>query len=412
MTKPKEERCGQQRMDAGNLAPLVAEFTRHLSGLGHTALTVAGYDAAARHFAQWQAVRGGDVDDVDDAVIGRFARHRCRCPGIRRDQRVSDKYVRRVRRFVEFLGERGMVQRRTTSTVPMFDRRVVEFLDWLRQHRGISERTIDRHGRMIMRLLPSLGGRPRSWNAKLVRDAILAERKLASIAYLKTMITALRGYLRFLGAQGLCRTDLDQAIPTIPQWRLSALPRYIGASEVERLIATCDQSSPMGRRDRAILLLLARLGLRAGDILSLHLADIDWQQATLSVRGKGRRETQLPLPQDAGDAVLAYLDQARPRVAAGRIFFMSNAPFRPLTGSSAVSNIVRRAIGKAGITTPSKGANLLRHSAATAMLRGGATLDMVGAVLRHRSPNMTAHYAKVDIDMLRLVAQPWPGDAP
>ena len=151
--------------------------------------------------------------------------------------------------------------------------------------------------------------------------------------------------------------------------------------------------------------------LRASDILSLRLTDIDWQQATLSVRGKGRRETRLPLPQDAGDAVLAYLDQARPHVVGGRIFFMLNAPIRPLTRPSVVSDVVRCAIRKAGITAPSNGANLLRHSAATAMLRGGATLDTVGAVLRHRSPNMTAHYAKVDVTMLLQIAQPWPGDA-
>ena len=164
-------------------------------------------------------------------------------------------------------------------------------------------------------------------------------------------------------------------------------------------------------RDRAILLLLARLGLRAGDIVSLHLNDLDWRQATLSVRGKGRRETRLPLPQDAGDAVLAYLERARPRVGLDRVFFMLNAPIRPLTGSDVVTNIVRAAIRKAGIDAPMKGAGLLRHSAATAMLRGGATLDMVGAVLRHRSPDMTAHYAKVDVTMLQQIAQPWPGDA-
>jgi site-specific recombinase XerD len=189
------------------------------------------------------------------------------------------------------------------------------------------------------------------------------------------------------------------------------LPRYIGASDVERLIATCDLTTPIGIRDRAVLLLLARLGLRAGDILSLRMDDIDWQQATVSICGKGRRETSLPLPQDAGDALLAYLDRARSRVTDGRIFFMSKAPFRPLTRSSVVSKIVGSAIRKAGIATPSRGANLLRHSAATTMLRNGATLDMVGAVLRHRSPDMTAHYAKVDVLMLQQVAQPWPGDA-
>ncbi|WP_342723827.1 tyrosine-type recombinase/integrase [Bradyrhizobium sp. B097] len=325
---------------------------------------------------------------------------------------VSKKCVRRVRRFVEFLGERGIVQRKPKLALPTLDRWVVEFQDWLRQHRGVTELTIDRHGRMVMRLLPALGSKPRSWDAQLIRDVIIAETKRVSLAYVKTMTMALRGYLRFLTARGLCRAGLDHAGPMIPQWRLSSLPRYISSSDVETLIAMCDQTTATGVRDRAILLLLARLGLWACGpaTFSLRLTDIDWQQATLSVRGKGRRETRLPLPQDAGDAVLAYLDQARPHVADGRLFFMSNAPIRPLTGSSAVSDVVRGAIRKADIPAPSNGANLLRHSAATAMLRGGATLDTVGAVLRHRSPDMTAHYAKVDVTMLLQIAQPWPGD--
>jgi len=398
-------------MDAGDVAPLVAAFTSHLSTLGHTGLTVTGYETSARHFSQWLGRTKIAIAEIDDDVVHRFARHRCRCPGARRQSRVSAKYVMRARRFVEFLAERGIVQRKATSTAAACDRRVIAFQEWLRQHRGICEKTIDRYGRMVMRLLPALGNKPRSYDAHLIRAVIVAETKRASIAYVKTMAMALRGYVRFLGARGLCRPGLDQAVPVLPQWRLSTLPRYIGASDVERLIATCDPTTPVGVRDRAILLLLARLGLRAGDILQLRLIDIDWQEATLSVRGKGRRETRLPLPQDAGNALLNYLSEARPRVDSTQVFFMSNAPLRPLTRSSVVSSIVRGALRKAGIEAPSTGANLLRHSAATAMLRGGATLDMVGAVLRHRSPDMTAHYAKIDVMMLQQIAQPWPGDA-
>ena len=316
-----------------------------------------------------------------------------------------------VRRVVELLGKRAIVRQLSTSTAPVPDRRVVEFQDWLRHHRGVSERTIELHGRMVMRLLPALGKRPRRWNAKLLREVIVAETGRVSRSYVRMMVAALRSFLRFLGAHGLCRPGLEQAVPTIPQWRLSTLPRYIDPSQVERLIATCDRRTPAGLRDRAVLLLLARLGLRASDILSLRLDDLDWRHATLSVRGKGRRETRLPLPQDAGDAVLAYIEHARPRVQCDRVFFMLNAPTRPMTRWSVVSNIVRGAIQKAGIEAPTKGEHLLRHSAATAMLRGGATLDMVGTVLRHRSPDTTAHYAKVDTTMLQQIAQPWPGDA-
>jgi len=404
-------RSGQHYTDAGDLGPALVDFAQHLSGLGYARLTVTGFHASARHFAQWLVLTNVAVSDINDAVIDSFAQHRCRCLGARRAKSVSSEYVNRVRRFVEFLIESGTVPREAKRTARTCDRRVAEFQGWLRQHRGICEKTIDRHGRMVMRLLPVLGKKPRSYNAHLIRMAIVTETKRSSVTYVKTMTTALRGYLRFLGAQGLCRPGLDHAVPTVPQWRLSALPRYIPSSDVERLIATCDATTPVGIRNRAILLLLARLGLRSGDILSLRLNDIDWQQATLSVRGKGRRETKLPLPQDAGDAVLAYLDRVRPRVDSDQIFFMSKAPVRPMIRSTAVCGIVRRAIRNAGVAAPSMGANLLRHSAATAMLRGGATLDAVGAVLRHRSPNTTAHYAKVDVMMLQSVAQPWPGDA-
>jgi hypothetical protein len=135
-----------------------------------------------------------------------------------------------VRRFVEFLGERGYIHLKVA--LPTLDRRVIEFQDWLRQHRGISEQTINRHGRMVMRLLPALGSRPRCWAAPLVRNVIIEETKQVSIAYVKTMAMALRGYLRFLSAKGLCRAGLEHAVPTIPEWRLSALPRYISSAEV------------------------------------------------------------------------------------------------------------------------------------------------------------------------------------
>ncbi|UEM11275.1 hypothetical protein J4G43_043040 [Bradyrhizobium barranii subsp. barranii] len=173
MAKSSEDHChGLRCMDAGDLAPLVTEFTRHPTALGHKSLTVSGYDAAARHLAQWLTLAKIAVPDIDDGVADRFARHRCRCPGIRRKRSVAAKYVRRVRRFIEFLGERGTVQRKPKPALPTPHRRVVEFQDWLRQHHDVTELTINRHGRMVMRLLPALGIRPRSWNAQLIRDVI------------------------------------------------------------------------------------------------------------------------------------------------------------------------------------------------------------------------------------------------
>ena len=225
MAKTNEDSsAGRQRMDAGELAPWVAEFTRRLRQLGYTSLTVKSYDDAARHLAHWLLKAKVAVADIDEAVIDRFAQHRCQCPGFRSEKHVSGKYVRRVCRFIEFLSEGGLARLKAKSAAPVLDRRVAEFQEWLRRHRGITERTIDRHGRMVMRLLPALGPRPQNWDAHLVREVIVAETKRTSRAYVKTMAMALRGYLRFLGAHGLCRAGLEHAVPTIPEWRLSTLP--------------------------------------------------------------------------------------------------------------------------------------------------------------------------------------------
>jgi site-specific recombinase XerD len=398
-------------MDAGPLQSFVDAFVDMLRAGRHTPLTVSGYENAARHFAAWLCRCKIELVQVDEDVIARFAHHRCRCPGARRQDRLSAKYVRRVRRFIRFLTDRQLLTAFDPPAPRDVDLRVAAYQDWLRQHRGLSERTIDRHGRMVMRLLPALGADPGTYNAALVRQVIIDEAKRSSRPYVKTMTTALRGYVRFLAAAGQCRPWLDHAVPTVPQWRLSALPRYLSGHDVERLIASCDLTRPCGVRDRAILLLLVRLGLRAGDVLAMRLDDIAWKEGTLRVRGKGRREIRLPLPQDAGDALLDYLHRARPPVDDRRVFLRSYAPYRPFRVSSVISGVVRFALQRAGIkNAPSKGANLLRHSAATAMLRAGAKLDAIGTVLRHRSVDTTAHYAKVDIATLRQVAQPWLGE--
>lgn len=407
-----EASSSQQCMNARELRVPLESFATHLASLGHTPLTVSGYLAGARHFGEWLHRARLSPVQIDDGVVSRFASHRCSCPGGREHHGVSEKYVIRVRRFVAFLADEGIVTAPAVTAAPPVNGRVAMFQKWLRQHRGLSERTIDRHGRMVLRLLPALGDDPASYDAGLIRRVILNELQRCSRPHVKTMTTALRGYLNFLAAHGECRTGLSHAIPTVPQWNLSTLPRYLPPQDVEKLIASCDRDKPCGIRDRAILLLLVRLGLRAGDILDLTLDDIDWVAGTLRVQGKGRREIRLPLPQDAGDALIAYLENGRPRVTDAQVFLRALAPHRPFAVSSSVSSLVRLALRRAGIKdAPTRGANLLRHSAATSLLRAGATLDTVGTVLRHRSANTTAHYAKVDVTMLGQIAQPWPGSS-
>jgi integrase/recombinase XerD len=400
-------------MDAGFLAPLIVDFEAALTELGHTSLTVNGYSDSARHFAAWACEAGLHLDDLSQATVNRFAGHTCGCAGTRRWRGVSRKYARRVGRFVEFLAERGVILPAPCAPAEPVPPQIAEYQRWLAVHRGLSARSVSRQGRMVRRLLPALGKDPRAYDAATIRAAFRAEAQRCSPSHISTMTSALRGYLRFLAASGLCRPGLDQAVPPVLQWRLSALPRYLPTADVERVIATCDGDDPLDLRDRAVLLLLGRLGLRAGDVCDLRLGDFDWAAGTISVCGKSRRSVRLPLPQDVGDAVLAYLKNGRRTVAEDRLFLRTRAPYRPFATSCSISNIVARALRRAGIADPPfKGAGLLRHSAATTMLREGATLQAVGALLRHRSLDMTAHYAKVDLIMLGAIAQPWPGEVP
>ena len=276
-------------------------------------------------------------------------------------------------------------------------------------HKGLSLRTVTTYERPLRKILPLLGDDPNQYDASLVRRVVRDQSVRYGASEAKHVISALRAFLRFLAMKGCCDAALVAAVPTVAQWRLSSLPRYIDGAAIDRAIASCDCTRPLGLRNRAILLLLARLGLRARDIVIMSIDDVDWRGATVRVCGKSRRDVRLPLPQDAGDALLEYLEHARPHAASQRLFLCVQAPFRPLGNSSTVSAVVRAALMRAGIDgPPSWGTNLLRHSAATTMLRAGATLEAVSTVLRHRSTDTTAHYAKVDVVAMSALAPPWP----
>jgi len=402
---------GTPFLRVGRLGEHFDAFAHELKAGGYTELTVRGYAMSVAHFAEWARRSGRAVRDLNDGAVAQFARHRCRCPGGRQWDSVSEQYARRVRVFVRYLEKRGIVEPSTfrLATRPSMP----DFRDWLLQHRGAAPRTVEHYEGLLLKLpLPS-GADLACMSAAALRKLVLRDAQRHSADHTRCTVNALRSYLRFLASTGRCRPGLDRAIPKIPQWRLSSLPRYLPPKEVEQIIDSCNVDTPTGLRDRAILLLLARLGLRAGDIMKMRIDDIDWRCGTLRVCGKGHREVSLPLPQDAGDAVLAYLRRARPHVALERLFLCIHAPHRPLKNSGTVSSVVAAAIGRAKIVDPpSRGATLLRHSAATAMLRAGASLEAVSSMLRHRSLDMTAHYAKVDVAMLTAIAQPWPEGTP
>jgi site-specific recombinase XerD len=279
----------------------------------------------------------------------------------------------------------------------------------MRQQRGTCEATLDLYDQPIRALLGRVGDDPTKLDARTLREFVMEGAQVCGWAAAKKRTTALRMFLRFLIAEGKCATGLVGAVPILAHWRLAALPRYLAEDDVERLIASCDAESPVGVRDRAILLLLARLGLRAGDIIQLELDDIDWKRGWILVSGKSRRQTRLPLTQEVGLALVRYLRGARPPSTDRAVFVRSRAPFRAFRSHCAVSVIVDRALCRAGVRRPSRGAaHLLRHSIATSMLRHGASLTEVGALLRHQSIATTQIYAKVDVNALQAIAQPWP----
>ncbi len=282
------------------------------------------------------------------------------------------------------------------------------FCNWMHQHRGVTDGTLANYLPLVQEFLATLGNDTRTYDASQVREYILTVSSRHGQERTRSTVNAVRMFLRFLATYGHCSPDLVAAVCGIARWRLASLPRYIGAADIERLIAVCDPNCAAGARDHAIILLLARLGLRAGDVRDLLLGDIDWSQGRIRVVGKGRCESWLPLPQEVGDAVWHYLNRFRPRIDDEHVFLRVYAPFGPLRSSGPISKLVRRAIERAGIKAPSMGAHVLRHSAATAMLRQGVSLDIIGAVLRHRCVESTAHYAKVDEALLRMVTQPWP----
>jgi site-specific recombinase XerD len=213
-------------------------------------------------------------------------------------------------------------------------------------------------------------------------------------------------FLRFLIARGDCGAGLDHAIPTVAQWRLSSLPKYLPTNDVERLIDSCDSTSLLGARDRAILLLIARLGLRAGDVRALKFDDLEWVEGKVVVSGKTRRQTRLPLSQEVGEAILHYLKSGRSH-GSNYVFINTVAPFAPMKRGG-IAKVVIRALRRTGISAPTQGTHLLRHSLATSMLRDGVSLPAVGALLRHTSIQTTQVYAKVDFALLKEVAMPWP----
>lgn len=285
---------------------------------------------------------------------------------------------------------------------------------FLRQERGFMSASVGQYLPVAQRFLWHRFGdgrmRLKELCTKDVTDFVLQDSSTRGRRSAQLMTSVLRSFLNYLFQEGKTTTNLASAIPATAGGRLSELPRYLEAAQVEKLLRCCDRRCSVGRRDYAILLLLARLGLRGGEVAGLELEDIDWTAGEMRIRGKGNRVDPLPLLYDVGKALADYLKKGRPRSSARRVFVQSKAPYAGFGNPpNAVSGIVRRALARAGLHPRHQGAHLLRHSLATNLLRRGASLAQIGQVLRHQQTQTTEIYAKVDLNALRPLAQAWPG---
>lgn len=386
-------------------------FANHLYQCGYAKISARRHIRYAEHIAHWAILRGLSVDALDHDDVERFGVHlaRCRCGCFARCGANRLEILNGARLFVEYV--QGVESSAIRAAKPGAQEPELwkSFCWWMREQRGTSDATLYNYGIAIRALIQRFGEIPSKLTARGLRQFVLEQSRNTGWAAAKHCTTALRMFVRFLVAEGRCRSGLLGAIPTLAHWRLSSLPRYLPPNDVERLISSCDLSLPVGRRDRAILLLLARLGLRAGDIVQMRLQDIDWKDASIQVSGKSRRQTRLPLSQEVGKAIVAYLQDGRPAARTDALFLRARAPIRALGSHCAVSVLVDRAIQRAGVKRPARGAaHLLRHSAASSMLRQGGSLQDIAILLRHRSVETTQIYAKVDVTSLQQIVQPWP----
>ena len=398
-----------RRFRGGITGPHIDAFADDLERHGYAPSSAVRYIRAAAHLGCFVQRRGGVLKEIDLTMLDSFSCHlrRCRCPYFKRGK-ISYHAHFGVNLFHHHLVAHGIRKSQPVQEATAAPALVTAFCDWFRTHRGIKDPTLRHYARGATDLVRMLGEDVGQWNAQAVRNFLLERASQSGTSTTQALITSLRAFLRFLNFRGECRDDLAIAIPAVAHWRLARLPRCLSAEEVKRLIDASDGTTPGRLRDRAILLMLARLGLRSGDVAALRLSDIDWNNGTLQVTGKGRYQVRLPLPQDVGDALLRYLVCRPANVATDHVFMRSNAPCRPFASGDGVSSVVKHALKRANIDAPAKGAHLLRHTAATEMLRNGVPLDQIGLVLRHRSIDVTAYYAKADVALLKQVAQPWP----
>jgi len=358
----------------------------------------------------WMASSCARLADLDECRIERYIRHR----GSKQTIQPGDRAA--LRRWLSVLREASAIAPAPIPKGTQHEQIFAEFSAYLQRERGLSPKSIVRHLPAVRRFLHEVCPAGADDLGKIRQETVTSyiERHARdrSPASGKAMCWSLRAFLRYLHHQGLSPLALAGCVPSIRRWRLASLPSHLSAAQVHKVLDGCDRATAMGRRDYAILMMLARLGLRADEVATLTLDDIDWRAGEMLLSAKGRQRARMPIPPDVGAAVVAYLRDGRPKSRCRRLFLRTLAPHVGFTSGSAITWIAKTALEHAGIHgCAHHGAHVFRHSLATELLRSGATLSEIGQLLRHASHDTTRIYAKVDIDTLRTLSLPWPGGA-
>lgn len=402
------------RSAQGPIAPHLDAFASSLIAQQYSAFCVHHKVYRAAQFSAWllQRSHGAAVPALDEALVQCYLRaalsDRTRSRGIASFE---------LQQLLCFLRERGLAPDRAPVPLDSVDVQIRRFAAHLCEVRGLAERTIELYCELSVQFLRSRFGRD-SVDLRALRPADVIEHvqrqaKRMPARRLKLVITALRSLLNHGQMCGEVAPQILAAVPSVSSWATTpALPRAISAEHARLAIESCRLHTAVGRRDHAVLLLLARLGLRSSEVAALLLDDVDWAAGCLRVRGKGGHDGLLPMPPDVGEAIAAYLQDGRPISDDRHLFLRSRAPIRAFRNSAvAVASIVKHALQRAGVDAPHDGAHQFRHALAVGLLKQGASLPEIGELLRHRSPQVTTVYARVDLIALRALAPAWPGGA-
>ena len=393
----------------GPLATWLEGFADATGRVGYARSSIGRRIRLAAGFSRWLGQEGIDLSCINSDHPAQYLRHRARRVRLHHGDAAA------LRHLIEFLRLEAVIP---AQTIPVgreteAERCVLAYEQYLREARGLAAATILNYVPFVRAFLEHRFG-----TGQVILSALRASDVVGFVQHqapgmnrkrAKLMTTALRSFLHYVRYCDEGMPDLAAGVPVVANWSMDSVPRAISTDQVQRLLTSVDRSTVMGRRDYAILLLLARLGLRSSEVAFLELDDIDWRTATLNVRTKGGMRNDFPLSHELGEALAHYLRHGRPLSNSRRVFLRVKAPICGFRGPCAIGSVIRHALERTGIDAPTRGAHQFRHGLSTEMMRQGASLSEIGDVLGHRHPDTTRIYARVNLEALRPLALPWPG---